>query len=272
MESTSESQGDSASSSSAPTAGRAPTNEIRSEILSVYISLWFSPSVKPGIQRMRSGSVAEDKLRSECYSRVSSHPATSWYFLYIVTSSCLPFSKRWLCKTGDTATSNIQHVWVTFRKSLQHSAALWHTEFRSPALQPTAPEFGIYYHFPLYRKYCRNTVQNILTLTSLKSPRNNAPFVVLPRKMLLDRVVTPHLPRSRTPKHCHLKNKAEAHSCHGLGQSGHQASETPNTQKPFPPQGYNIQISSLPDEHKDQSQWVPDHIRLSSFLCFKLFH
>lgn len=76
-ESTSESQGDSASSSSsAPTAGRAPTNKVRSETPSAYISLYFSPLVKPCIQKTCSGSIAEDKLRSKCYSRVSPHPAT----------------------------------------------------------------------------------------------------------------------------------------------------------------------------------------------------
>lgn len=112
-DSTSESQGESSSSSSsAPTAGRAPTNKVRSETPSAFISLYFSPLVKPYIQKMCSGSIAEDKLRSKCYSRVSPHPATQCYFLYTATSSCLFSSGRQLCTTADTATSNTQHMFV----------------------------------------------------------------------------------------------------------------------------------------------------------------
>lgn len=138
--STSESQGDSASSSwSAPTVGRAPTNKVRSEMLGCLASL--------GWDAKDAGSTNEDKLRSKFYSSVSSHPDTSCYLLYTCSSfTFLPF-RRWLCTTADKATGNIQHAWVTFRKILQYPAVLLGTELKS--LQPTAPPAGIYYHFPL---------------------------------------------------------------------------------------------------------------------------
>lgn len=262
-ESTSESQGDSSSSSSsAPTGGRAPTNEVRrSETLSVYISLCFSPSVKPCMQRMHSDSTAEEKLRSERYSNISSHPATSWYFLYIATSSCLLSTRRWLCTTADTITSQYPtRVWVTFSETLQYAAVPWYTEFRSPALQPTAPEFGIDYHFPLHRRYRRNTIQNIRTLTSLKSPRNNAPFAVLPAKIFLARQSSP----CTFPEAKHLSTAMQKYS------RGSQHTHSPQTHKSH--FYLRIQISSLPDKRKAQSQWIPGQIRLPSLLCFKLLH
>lgn len=192
--STSESQGDSASSScSAPTVGRAPTNKVRSEMLEyLYFTLLFPNQSSPAPKD--AGSIDEDKLRSKFYSRVSSHPDTSCYLLYASSSFCFLSIRRWLCTIADKATGNIQHTWVTFRKTLQYSAVLLHAELRS--LQPTAPKFGIYYHFPLYRGYHRNTIQNLLRLTSKKSPRNNAPFVVLLGEIFPDKVVTRPLPRS----------------------------------------------------------------------------
>lgn len=161
--STSESQGDSASSScSAPTVGRAPTNKVRSEMLEyLYFTLLFPNQSSPAPKD--AGSIDEDKLRSKFYSRVSSHPDTSCYLLYASSSFCFLSIRRWLCTIADKATGNTQHTWVTFRKTLQYSAVLLYTELKvSPA-----------YSSKIWHLLSLSTVQGVPQKHYPKPPQTN---------------------------------------------------------------------------------------------------